>query len=363
LTGTAAPRGGQINRVAITSDGHILAAGGIFSGSSYPQFSTCILLMKTDADGVLDSSFVGGGDTCFNFSPEATRVGSFEAILVDASDGFYLTAPASGPQGAVAHFDKNGALIASYGSGGLAALPLNVYADVLVAAGADVIAVGTRYESGSYENAAAVRVMSDGSVDMSYGQSGVLLVDSPHAVIDAPDATLDPGGRLVIVTNDDFAGDYQPYRFFAGDAQGSLDATFNPSGEQPGSPGNANLVITAADNIDRVDRVRALSDGRLVAFGEALEPNTTSNSDVAIIRLNADSSFDTAFGDSTHPGWTSINIGAAGTNNFVRDIAADADGKIYVLSVSTCPAILRVIPDTLSMDGFDDESLPGTCPE
>lgn len=138
---------------------------------------------------------------------------------------------------------------------------------------------------------------------------------------------------------------------------------FNPNGQQPGAPGNANLPIGGTTTVNRVDRVRALPDGRTIAFGDALEPNTTSTSDVAIVRLNADSSFDTSFGDPGHLGWTSINIGAAGTDNFVRDVAADEEGRMYVLTVSACPAILRLIPDTLLADGFDDESLPGACPE
>jgi uncharacterized delta-60 repeat protein len=361
VTGTVAPTGGEINHVAVMSDGHILATGGVFSGPSYPRFSTCVLLMKTDAAGVLDGTFAGGGDICFNFDPETSRLGHFESILLDASDGFYMTAPNNNRE--VAHFDKNGSLISGYGSGGLATLPPNVYPNVLIASGADLMAIGVEYESGSYNSAAAVRVKSDGSIDATYGQSGALFVDSPSSVIDTPDATLDASGRLLIITNDGFGANYVPYRFFRADAEGSVDVTFNPNGQQPGAPGNANLQIAGTTTLNRVDRVRAIPDGRIIAFGDVLEPNTASNSDVAIVRLNADSSFDTSFGDLGHLGWTSINIGPAGTDNFVLDVGSDDEGRLYVLTVSACPAILRLVPDTLLADGFDDESLPSACPE
>jgi uncharacterized delta-60 repeat protein len=368
LSGSVAPNGGEIDHVAILSDGHILAAGGVIA-NSYPDFSTCILLVKTDASGALDVSFEGGGDTCFNFAPATTRTGTFEGILLDASDGFYLTAPANNPQGEVAHFDKDGALLSHYGSGGIADLPAHVYSSVLVAAGADIIAFGVLYKSGSYRGLAAVRLRPDGSLDTAYGESGVVFFDSPSAAqpnpgTDSPDATLDSAGRLIAISNDGFSSNYQPYKFFRINAQGSIDGTFNPDGQQPGSPGNANLVMTNSANVDAVERVRALADGRIMAFGDALEPDSTSSSDVAIIRLNSDSSFDSAFGDIAHPGWASINIGATGTSNYVRDVATDDDGRMYVLTNGGCfaIAILRLFPDTLLASGFDDESLPDTCP-
>jgi uncharacterized delta-60 repeat protein len=359
--GTVAPNGGQINHLIITSDGHIIGAGGIYS-SNAPQYSTCTLLMKTDSDGVLDTGFAGGGDTCFNFSPEGTRNGNFEAILRDGSDGFYLTAPANNPSGQVAHFDKNGALLTSYGSSGLANLPPQVYASVLTAAGDKIIAAGVVYDSGAYNGVAAVRLDADGSIDGTFGNSGTLITDSPQPAIDTPSASVDGDGRLVMISNDMTIAGNSGYNFYRADALGSVDPSFNPGGQQPGSAGHATLAIGSNSGEDAAVRVHALADGRIVAFGQIAISGTITEDDVTLVRLNADASYDTSFGDPTHPGWISFNLGPDGTLNLLRDSSTDSADRIYVLATAGCPVILRMIPDALLASGFEDETLPTACP-
>ena len=79
-------------------------------------------------------------------------------------------------------------------------------------------------------------------------------------------------------------------------------------------------------------------------------------------RLNADAGFDSAFGDSVHPGWTEIGRlalrratgSARGRSGGRARLAAVAAGTNVVdANGNYCAALLRPIPDRLFYDPFD----------
>lgn len=365
---TAAPLGGDIRHVSVFSGG-VLAVGGRFASGGLP-YSTCLFLMKLTSAGVLDTTFATNGAQCFNFGTESTRVVDAEDALV-SGNSFYLTGPTTLTHGAVAEFNAQGQLVTSFGTSGVTALPANVFTYLLsLDAQGNLLAVGQFNATQSNTEIASVRLnATTGSVDTTYGTSGVFLVDLQNGGIVGPAGiSVDSAGRLLIGDND-FVDDetYDPYKFYRATSQGKVDTTFNPSGQQPGAPGFAQPVVSGSPNVDSVVNLHALLDGHIFAVGSALEPDTDDSADLALLRLNADSSYDKTFGDAIHPGWASVNLGAIGEVNQPTDFVIDSSGRGFISTpagdaTTTCVAIVRIIPDRLFADSFDTTSLPSVCP-
>jgi uncharacterized delta-60 repeat protein len=364
----AAPLGGDIRHV-VEMSGSVLAVGGRYAAGSAFDFSTCVFLMKLTSSGALDSAFADDGAQCFNFDTESTRPLDFAGVLV-AGNSFYLTSPAVS-QGAVAEFDAQGQLVTSFGSNGVAALPANVFTYLLTFDPlGNLLAIGQFNVSQADTEIAAVRLHAgNGSVDTSYGTNDIFLVDLQNQGIVGPaGVSVDSTGRLLIGDND-FANDesYEPYKFYRATSQGAVDTTFNAAGQQPGAPGFAQPVVSGSANVDSLVALHALADGRIFAVGSAQEPDTDDSADLAMLRLNADSSYDTSFGDAAHPGWASVNLGAIGEVNGPTSLAVDASGRGFISvpaadATTTCVAIVRVILDRLFANSFDNLAPPSVCP-
>ncbi len=368
----SAPYGGEVHNVISTADGTILASGGTYDLDS-ANFRTCSLLMEFDAsNGHLYPDFGGkgtGGTFCFDFAPSSDPLQPThsEGIQITANDDIYLTTPSTNlSSGAVAHFTFGGTIDLAFGSGGVVDIPfranlLNLQSNgqLLVTGGGDAISV-TRLNA------------ADGSMDMTYGSGGMFTVDSqaPNGVVSPTSAVLDSLGRLLISDNDiTNAGPYAPYRFARVAADGTTDNSFNGSGQQPGAPGFAALSIGNTSN-DFVVSAQTLPSGKILAAGSVNDATNGNTANVGLVRMNADSSFDTSFGDAAHPGWASVNIGATGANNFTTALAIDTSGYAFAATSTadtaghSCPALIRIDAqnDGIFANGFETALAP-LCPQ
>ena len=363
------PSGGEIRHVYALSNNGILASGGSYSNGSF-QFSTCVLLMKLDSSGALNTAFTGDGVQCFNFGQPSSRNGNFEGIVVAASDWFYLTAPTTLSHGAVARFDSDGDLIPTFGTGGIAALPDTMFTDLLtVDNNGQLLAVG-EYNGMSYTEIATVHLdASSGELDSSYGASGVFRADYQQLGYVNPVAVaVDSAGRLVIADND-LAHDtleLQPYQFYRVTPAGFADDSFDAGLAQSGQQGFAMPTVTGSGDEYVID-VRALPDGHLLAVGTTPGAAGQDGYDVALLRLDDDGGYDPSFGDVEHPGWTRFNIGQIGAANIPRGTALDTAGRLLLVApaqdaTTSCFAIVRILPDRLFADTTDSPPQPDTCP-
>jgi uncharacterized delta-60 repeat protein len=100
---------------------------------------------------------------------------------------------------------------------------------------------------------------------------------------------------------------------------GALDTTF-------GMGGKATVSFLPGSNSSRAQGVLVQPDGKLVLAGFA--QRSTTDSDFAVARLNANGSLDTGF-SATGKSTVSFNLGG-GTNAGARAVALQADGKIVV---------------------------------
>jgi uncharacterized delta-60 repeat protein len=161
------------------------------------------------------------------------------------------------------------------------------------------------------------RYNSDGSRDATFGVSGKALTDLGG--LDYLEAiALQPDGKIVAAgdsqTIDPFDPDFALARY---NTDGSLDVGFGSGGK----------VLTDLDGDDYLNAVALQLNGKIVAAGYRSLRGT--NSDLALVRYNADGSLDATFGAG---GKVLTDFGGYDHGNA---IALQPDGKIVVAGGST----------------------------
>ncbi len=375
LTDASASLGGRLLTIGLMSDGSILASGGTYS-DNFSDFNSCTLILKLTIAGALDPDFANGGSFCYDFGPpDNTYIGHYDGIAIDSDDTWYLTAISTNlGHGAVAHFDTAGTLLTSYGVGGVASLPDGLLASrISLQPDHSLLVAGIHHTSGG-DSIGASHVAAGGIVDSTFGVAGEFQQDfETNGFQDPESMAVDAQGRLLIADNG-FTGatDYFPYRFVRATAAGIADTSFNSNGQQPGYPGLAAPVVSGDSSIDLLVGAQPLADGHIFAVGDAgpADSSFVRPTNIALLRLNNDSSYDASFGDATHPGWAAVNIGVAGTSTTIANaLALDTSGRAFVSFVGTdaignfCTGIIRAIPDQLFADSLDPVPLAPTCPQ
>ena len=176
-----------------------LVVAGRKSGPEFPSFIARYL-----ADGSLDSSFGKGGVAEGNLSPDLE--GTTGLVEVEGgrlvATGFLRTA--DGEVLTVARYNTDGVLDLTFGDGGSLVSDTHIQATALGAVADDlgrVIVAGHSTTSGSHELPAVARILPDGTVDSSFGVSGLAVVDFGVGGDGTPQANgvaIDADGRIVM---------------------------------------------------------------------------------------------------------------------------------------------------------------------
>jgi len=179
--------------------------------------------------------------------------------------------------------------------------------------------IGGCFPGDACESALVVaRFNADGSLDVSFGNGGKVVVFGPGA-----DAFgIQPDGRLLILSDlSSLIGGLRTpmLRRFNGD--GSPDAAFVPT------------IPCVGNGTIRVDQ-----DGRTVVATSALDPGNPGSTVFCTARLNGDGTLDTAFGMQ---GMTSVATGASR----LADFFIDASGGIVVAGSGAAGVLFRLTPD------------------
>src|SRR6266536_426685 len=162
-----------------------------------------------------------------------------------------------------------------------------------------IVAAG-RSGSGDF---ALARYNVDGSLDPTFGSSGMVMTDFGGS--DAASAVaIQPDGRIVTAGRSG-SGDFALARY---NADGSLDPSFGSGGK----------VTTDFGGFDLALGVALQSDAKIVAAGQG-----GSSFDFALARYNADGSLDTSFGSG---GIVTTDFGFG--SGFGGALAIQSDGKI-----------------------------------
>jgi len=243
----------EAKALALQDDGRIVVAG-IATEHLAQRFG----VVRYEADGRLDTTFGSRGRVITDF-PGQSDIAAAVAIQTDGK--IVVAGSTTGVSGdfAVARYEPDGSLDASFGDGGKVVTDLAGTSDsgwaVAIQADGRILVGGAAYSDlpGDF---ALVRYQTDGSLDQTFDLDGKVLTDFGGTADSAFAMVLQPDGRIVLggasgETNDDFAlARYNP--------DGSLDQTFSGDGK------------TVTDFYGGSDWIRGLAlqpDGRIVAAG------------------------------------------------------------------------------------------------
>ncbi len=269
------------------------------------------------ANGDLDPGFGSAGAV---FTPVGSGTSYAHATALQR-DGRIVVAgygiAGSSSSFAVARYLPNGQLDTSFaGSGTLAtALDSDSAAGLALAIQPDGKIIVGGY---SGDNFALVRYRGDGTLDPTFGNSGIVTTKLGSADSQVNALALQADGRIIAAgyafnatNNKDFA----VVRYLA---NGSLDPSFGSNG----------MVLTAIDDgLDEVNGLAIQSDGKIIAAGIAVATAPVIDANVALARYLPDGTLDLGFGFN---GKVIASLPASGYNEVANAVALQPDGKIVI---------------------------------
>ena len=280
--------------VVIQPDGKLLVAGGAFPNFT---FLGDFVLVRYTATGALDPSFGNGGIVVTSFPGQGSYANDValqpDGRIVAAGTDFvnFSTEESSNTDFAIARYTSSGALDTSFGNGGgvvtdFAGFNDDVFA-IVVQPDGKLVAAGSAKDAATYYDFAVARYLANGALDASFGSGGKLRTDFGTGAFDrARVARLQPDGKIVaagFAASSDLL--FQPFALVRYTASGALDTSFSGDGKLEIDFGSFNQ--TAYDLLIQ-------PDGKLVATGF---PDTeSSDSDFLLARCNPDGTLDAGFG-------------------------------------------------------------------
>jgi len=259
------------------------------------------------ADGDLDKSFGKGGIVMTDFDTPLGPAGAFNfgrTVAIQA-DGKIVAGGETDHNGrtmdaALARYNVDGSLDATFGSGGKVITP-----DV---PGLDEITIQPDGKILAASGGGLLRYGPDGSLDASFGSGGKVANPGTISLALQPDGEIVAGG---VSSPDNGVSFVFAVRRFSSD--GSPEATFGSGGT---------TTVDLPGHYATLTKVALQPDGKIIAGGWAQPGPGRSPAFWAIARLNADGSIDAGFG--------SAGIVTAPFHTSVLAIAVRDGGKILV---------------------------------
>lgn len=369
--------------LTLQTNGAILVCGAVTNYGVSPSVTEgCVLRFLSD--GTPDPTFGTDGLVRILVNNRPSR---FEAIRVQA-DGKTLLAglgfneSGGAPEGLIVRLLADGSFDDTFGDNGAVIIPLSTSTDYLnqvhVQSNSDIVATGYKRVTGVpglVFAAVAVRLHADGTPDANFGIAGVASYAVPNVNIASfnsvllPDNSVVLGGYTLAAGNRDllllrFKPDGQPDSSFGTNGATTLDAGPNdaiyglallPDGKLVAAgyyrPDNSSWTsLLAQFNADGTPDNTFGTNGVRTGFYPGLEQsffdikvqdngslvttgflNGGNGADITVSRFNPDGSPDTQFG----PGEQGVQIIAvAGGDDFLTDLALDADGNIYTTHIA-----------------------------
>ncbi len=241
-----------IDAVAVQTDGKIVAAGYYFNGS-YFHFA----LARYNSNGTLDATFGTGGKV----TTDLTAFDDLARAIALQTDGKIVVAGEANADFGLARYNADGSLDTTFDADGKVVTSINLFDsayDVAIQSDGKIVAAG---EAGSGTNSdfAVIRYGTNGSLDATFDGDGVAVTPIGSGDEFASSVAIQSGGQIIVGgfssngANDDFAlVRYNP--------NGSLDSSFGAGGK----------VTTdfAASSFDYISAL-AIQSGRIIAVGSS----------------------------------------------------------------------------------------------
>ncbi len=250
--------------VAIQSDGKIIAAG-------YSNNGTCdvFALARYNSDGTLDTNFGTEGKATNAVGTFRNRI---ETIALQ-TDGKIVAAGHSDSTFTVARYNSDGSLDTGFGIAGIMKTVIGKYSygySCKIQSNGKIVVAGWSVTDGTFQNVfALVRYNGDGSLDSSFGNSGVAITALGASDTQAFDLAIQQDGKIVTAGWSIPGGSTPPYLFALAryNADGTLDTSFGSQGV---------VTTTFSSWTDYACSVAIQSDGKILATGLS-RPDSTSS--------------------------------------------------------------------------------------
>jgi uncharacterized delta-60 repeat protein len=324
--------------ILIQSDGKIVLAGSTTNSSNNRD----IAVTRLNTNGTLDNTFGTGGKFTldvdgYNFDgawdAELQSDGKIVIVAMAGTDMFSKTAVLRlNTNGTLDNsFDGDGILKAfSFGSFNLSSLhSLTIQPD------GKILIAGSKNN-----NFAVARLNTDGSLDNTYGTSGVF---SGTDMSTASRIYLQSDGKLLATYSHATQTSINVLRL---NSNGTLDAGFGTGGKVSTSLGTPSTYDYALD-------LAIQPNGKIVVAGSSY--STTTISDFVVARYNTNGTIDNTFGATSNG--TVITSVAATDEDRGKAVKLQSDGKIVVAGskcTGSCDFVLLRYNNTAGSTGIND---------
>jgi len=309
--------------VVIQPDGKIVVAGGAF-----PLFTFAgdFKIVRYNRNGSLDTSFGNRGivTTIFPAGSYAFDVAlQADGKIVAAGTHFVDFNPGdmSDTDFALARYNPDGTPDATFGAGGQVTTDFVGKEDdafaVLIQPDGKIIAVGSANDPVNFYDFAAVRYLSNGTIDTNFGVAGKVSTDfrgggfdRVHSAALQTDGSIVAAGFAITVS-----GGSENFAVARYNSSGVLDTTFS---------GDGKAQIDFGSCCQSAYEVLLQSDGKIVTVG--FPDSESSDSDFVVARLDSAGALDNTFGTGgkVRTSFGNLNGGALGA-------ALQSDGKIVAV--------------------------------
>ncbi len=309
--------------VALQTDGKIVVGGTSYNGSK-----KTFALVRYNSDGSLDTSFDSDGKL-------TTDIGAgddYGSGVVIQPDGKILIAGSTNSQFALARYNSNGSLDASFDGDGKVQTGFTVSSSgrsLTIQSDGRIIVAGV--SSGVNKSFALARFNINGSLDTSFDDDGLLTTDIGTGSDYGESVAIQADGKILVAGRSNYQFAIARYNI-----DGSLDTSFD---------GDGKVITRIATSWDLGEAITIQADGKIVVAGQ-------SSYYFALARYNLDGSLDTSFdGD----GKLTTDIGP-GLADYGESVAIQADGKILVAGHSNSRfALARYNIDGSLDTSFDED--------
>ncbi len=313
------------NAVAIQADGKIVVVGTTYRDNDFSTEDFAVA--RYNPDGTLDKTFGVGGKVQTDF-PNLAAVAS---SVVVQPDGKIVVAGGAFPlftflgDFKVVRYNSNGSLDTSFGDGGVVTttFPEGSYAfDVALQDDSKIIAAGTvfvDFNPGESSNTdfALARYNPDGTPDTTFGNGGQVSTDFLGLEDDAFSLLIQPDGKIVAVGSANDPATFYDFAAVRYLNNGTIDATFGDGGKVHTDLGD--------QNFDRARSAALQPGGHIVAAGFAISQNGGVQN-FAVTRYTASGVLDTSFGAG---GVTQIDFGSCCQS--ANKVLLQPNGKIITV--------------------------------
>ena len=293
----------------VQPDGKIVIIGTGYVG----QFG----LVRYDTSGALDATFAGSGWTMEGLGYPCYAYG---AAL--QADGKIIVAGRVALGGnddiLVMRFNTNGSLDGTFGSSGIVETDFGGNEEaygVAIQSDGRIVVVGSNYNA----DFLVVRYRSNGTIDSTFGTNGKVLTPVGTGYDNAYAVAIQADGKIVVAGY--ATSVWSNFGVVRYDTSGVLDPTFS---------GDGITTTWFGYGHDIAYSVAIQLDGKIVAAGTVTD--STGGYNYGVVRYNSDGALDNTFGSG---GTASTDLGSV--LDYGNAMAIQSDGKIVVAGQSLVP--------------------------